>query len=62
MEIAAYIEWNVLSLSNQTYEVSITILNVQSYPTVGGNWTVRFNATGTGNLTIGIVMELVILS
>ena len=27
-------------------------MNVQSYPTVGGNWTVRFNTTGTANLTI----------
>ncbi|MEA3378245.1 MAG: hypothetical protein U9Q69_01260, partial [Nanoarchaeota archaeon] len=32
--------------------VSIEILNVQSYPMVGGEWTVRFNATGTANLTI----------
>jgi hypothetical protein len=47
-----YIEWIVPSLSNQTYELSITILNVQSYPTLFGNWTVRFNTTGTGNLTI----------
>jgi len=31
----------------------ITIINVQSYPTVGGNWTVRFNTTGAANLTIG---------
>ena len=46
------IEWIVPHLSNQTFEVEITILNVQSYPTVGGNWTVRFNTTGTGNLTI----------
>jgi len=47
-----YIEWNVPYLSNQTYELSITILNVQSFPTLNGNWTVRFNTTGTGNLTI----------
>jgi len=47
-----YIEWNIPSLSNQTYELTITILNVQSFPTVGGNWTVRFNTTGVGNLTI----------
>ncbi|MFH1917673.1 MAG: hypothetical protein ABIJ14_01005 [Nanoarchaeota archaeon] len=56
-----YIEWIVPSLSsprddsgdpNQTYEVEITILNVQSYPTVGGNWTVMFNTTGEANLTI----------
>jgi len=47
-----YIEWNVPSLSNQTYELEITILNVQSRPTLFGNWTVEFNTTGTGNLTI----------
>ena len=46
------LEWLVPHLSNQTFEVSITVLNVQSYPTVGGNWTVGFNVTGTGNLTI----------
>ena len=28
------------------------MLNVQSYPTVFGNWTVAFNTTGTGNLSI----------
>ena len=50
-----YIEWNVPSLSNQTYEVEITILNVQSYPTVGGNWTVRFETNGVANLTISAV-------
>ncbi|HDD46121.1 MAG TPA: hypothetical protein ENG42_01480, partial [Candidatus Aenigmarchaeota archaeon] len=37
------IEWIVPMLSNDTYEIEIVILNVQSYPTVGGNWTVRFN-------------------
>ena len=31
---------------------SITILNVQSYPTVDGNWTVEFTTFGTANLTI----------
>ena len=47
-----YIEWNVPSLSNQTYEVEITVLNVQSYPAVGGNWEVKFTIAGTANLTI----------
>ena len=47
-----YIEWIVPHLSNQTYELEITIINVQSYPTVGGNWTVRFNTSGVANLTI----------
>ncbi len=46
------IEWIVPGLSNQTFEVEIEVLNVQSYPTVGGNWTVMFNTTGTANLTI----------
>jgi len=31
---------------------NIAIINVQSYPVVGGNWTVWFNTTGTANLTI----------
>ena len=46
------LEWLIPHLSNQTFEVTITVLNVQSYPTVGGNWTVAFNTSGTGNLTI----------
>ncbi|MFH1439319.1 MAG: LamG domain-containing protein [Candidatus Woesearchaeota archaeon] len=46
------IRWVVPYLSNQTYEIEIVILNVQSYPTVGGNWTVEFNTTGIANLTI----------
>jgi len=44
--------WIVPSLSNQTYEVSITVLNVQSYPTVGGNWTVEFETVGSGDLVV----------
>jgi hypothetical protein len=31
---------------------SITILNLQSYPSIGENWTVMFNTTGQANLTI----------
>ena len=50
-----YIEWIVPSLSNETYEVSITVLNVQSYPMVGGNWTVRFETIGAGDLRIKAV-------
>jgi parallel beta-helix repeat protein len=30
----------------------INILNIQSYPTVGGNWTVSFNTTGSAPLYI----------
>ena len=47
-----YIEWVTPHLSNQTFEISINVLNVQSYPTVGGNWTVRFNTTGKADLRI----------
>ncbi|MFH1642031.1 MAG: hypothetical protein ABIC04_03975 [Nanoarchaeota archaeon] len=47
-----YIQWITPSLSNQTYELEITVLNVQSYPTVGGNWTVEFETSGSANLTI----------
>jgi len=33
----------------------IDILTIQSYPTVGGNWTVEFNTTGNEKLTIKAV-------
>jgi len=46
------VEWIVPHLSNQTFEVSIEILNVQSYPMVGGTWIVRFETSEIGNLTI----------
>jgi parallel beta-helix repeat protein len=36
-------------------EKNISIIDVQSYPSVGGNWTVRFTTTGTANLTITAV-------
>jgi hypothetical protein len=36
-------------------EANITIINVQSYPQVGGEWTVRFNTTGTADLIINPV-------
>jgi hypothetical protein len=47
-----YIEWDVPSLSNQTYELNISVLNVHSEPSLYGNWTVYFNTAGTANLTI----------
>ncbi|MCX6814499.1 MAG: hypothetical protein NTY20_02535 [Candidatus Aenigmarchaeota archaeon] len=46
------IEWVTPHLSNQTFEVDITVLNVQSYPQIGGNWTVFFTTAGQANLTI----------
>ncbi|MFQ5474900.1 MAG: hypothetical protein ACE5DM_03625, partial [Candidatus Nanoarchaeia archaeon] len=33
-------------------EANITVINVQSYPVVGGNWTVQFSTIGTANLSI----------
>ncbi|MEA3254826.1 MAG: hypothetical protein U9Q22_03210, partial [Candidatus Altiarchaeota archaeon] len=51
------VTWIIPLLSNQSFEIEadITIINVQSYPTVGGNWTVEFNTTGIANLTITAV-------
>jgi len=34
------------------FEFGITIITVQSYPTVGGNWIVEFKTTGIADLTI----------
>ncbi len=47
-----FVQWTTPHLSNQTFELSIEILNVQSFPIVGGNWTVAFNTTGAANLSI----------
>jgi len=48
-----YIEWIIPDLNGEKeFEIEITILNVQSYPYVGGNWTVLFNTTGIANLSI----------
>ena len=41
-----------LSEQNFSVEISLTILTIQSYPAVGGNWTVLFNTTGTADLKI----------
>ena len=46
------IEWVIPHLSNQSFEISIEILNVQSYPQVGDNWEIRFTTGGQANLTI----------
>ncbi len=54
-ELADKITWITEHLSNQTFEISITIINVQSFPTVGGNWEVQFTTTGIANLTIKTV-------
>src|SRR3990170_3953356 len=52
--IANQMQWIVPRLSEQTFviEAVITIINVQSYPVVGGEWTVRFTTVGTADLII----------
>ncbi|USN45872.1 MAG: right-handed parallel beta-helix repeat-containing protein [Candidatus Woesearchaeota archaeon] len=46
------VEWLIDELTNNTYEVGITVLNVYTYPKAGDNWTVYFNTTGIADLTI----------
>ena len=48
------LQWTVPRLSEEEFEVEVEIivLNVQSYPETGGNWTVPFNTTGTELLNI----------
>ena len=52
--IVDQMQWIVPKLSEQEFviEAQITIINVQSYPVVGGTWEVRFTTTGTADLTI----------
>jgi uncharacterized repeat protein (TIGR01451 family) len=47
-------EWTVPQLSEQEFEIvaNIVIINVKSFPVVGGDWTVRFTTTGTADLII----------
>ncbi len=47
-----YVEWIVPSLSNQTYEIEINVLNPIEYLRDGDTWTMMFNTTGTANLSI----------
>jgi parallel beta-helix repeat protein len=48
-----YVEWEILKLDGvDEFEIEIIVLNVQSYPAVGGNWTVEFNTTGIADLRI----------
>ncbi|MCF7910281.1 fibronectin type III domain-containing protein, partial [Candidatus Pacearchaeota archaeon] len=46
------VEWVVPHLSEQNFEVSIDVLNVQSYPLVGSNWKVSFQTIGISDLKI----------
>jgi len=45
----------VLTADDPGFGESINVIDVQSYPVRGGNWTVRFTTTGTDNLTIRAV-------
>ena len=47
-------QWIVPQLSEQEFDIEaeINIINVQSYPVVGGNWKVRFTTNGTADLII----------
>lgn len=51
------IEWIIPHLSEQIYELEIIILNIQSYPAVGGNWEVRFTTKSIANLTIRAIND-----
>lgn len=48
------IQWAVPRLSSHVFEIEtgITIINVQSYPMLGGNWSVSFNTSGMADLII----------
>ncbi|NCN86661.1 hypothetical protein GW932_02415 [archaeon] len=46
------IEWLIPHLSDQTFEIYVDVLTVQSYPVVGGTWKVEFQTEGVSNLSI----------
>ncbi len=49
--------WIVPQLSEQTFQIvaQLTVINTQSFPTVGDTWEVRFTTLGTADLTISAV-------
>ncbi len=55
--IVDQMQWIVPQLSHQEFhiEADLEIINVQSYPAVGGNWKVRFTTNGTADLIITAV-------
>ena len=55
--LADMVEWVIPSLSNDTYEIELTILNLQSYPVVGGSWKVLFDISGTADLRVNAVED-----
>jgi hypothetical protein len=52
-----YLEWVTPHTSEQEFEIELEILNVQSYPIVGGSWIVRFNTTGNADLMVVAINE-----
>ena len=52
--IVDQMKWTVPQLSEQEFDIEadIQIINVQSYPSVGGKWKVRFTTNGTADLRI----------
>ena len=52
--ISDRMQWIIPQLSEQQFviEAQLTVINVQSYPIVGGDWTVQFTTVGTGDLVI----------
>ncbi|MBT4175041.1 hypothetical protein HOE07_05185, partial [archaeon] len=50
-----YLEWVTPHTSEQEFQIELTILNVQSYPFVGGSWTVMFNTSGTADLSVNAI-------
>ena len=55
--IADRMQWIVPQLSEQEFDIEadLQIINVQSYPAVGGTWKVRFTTNGTADLIITAV-------
>jgi len=51
-ELVDYLEWITPHTSNQTFEISLTVLNPYSYLRDGEDWVVAFNTTGVGDLLI----------
>ncbi len=49
------LRWLIPEVGNVQFDIELIIIDVQSYPTVGGEWSVRFNTSGTANLTIRAV-------
>ena len=55
--IVDQMQWIVPQLSEQEFDIEadLEIINVQSYPAVGGNWKVKFTTNGTADLIITAV-------